>query len=83
MNKYFVTKDNPLNDADRFALAMSQVAGHRLTCSELTGKDESPRHEATGTGKRQFPSNPCRLLGLAHGRNLLFLFAIYGFGCTE
>ena len=32
------TKDNPLNDADRFALAMSQVAGKRLTYKELTGK---------------------------------------------
>ena len=32
------TKDNPLNDADRFALAMSQVAGKRLTYTELTGK---------------------------------------------
>lgn len=43
------TKDNPLNDADRFALAMSQVAGRRLTYSELTGKDGSPRHSPTGT----------------------------------
>ncbi len=49
------TKDNALNDADRFALAMSQVAGHRLTYSELTGKDESPRHETTGTGETQVP----------------------------
>jgi transposase-like protein len=32
------TKDNPLNDADRFALVMSQVAGKRLTYTELTGK---------------------------------------------
>jgi hypothetical protein len=32
------TKDNPLNDADRFALAMSQVVGKRLTYDELTGK---------------------------------------------
>jgi transposase-like protein len=31
------TKDNPLNDADRFALAMSQVAGRRLTYAQLTG----------------------------------------------
>ena len=34
------TKDNPLNDADRFALAMSQVAGKRLTYANLTGKGE-------------------------------------------
>jgi transposase-like protein len=32
------TKDNPLNDADRFALALSQVANKRLTYAELTGK---------------------------------------------
>jgi hypothetical protein len=32
------TKDNPLDDADRFMLAMSQIAGKRLTYAELTGK---------------------------------------------
>jgi transposase-like protein len=32
------TKDNPLTDSDRFALAVSQVAGKRLTYAELTGK---------------------------------------------
>jgi transposase-like protein len=32
------TKDNPLTDADRFTLALSQVAGKRLTFDELTGK---------------------------------------------
>jgi len=32
------TKDNPLNDADRFALVMSQVGGKRLTYAQLTGK---------------------------------------------
>jgi transposase-like protein len=32
------TKDNPLNDADRFALAVSQIVGKRLTYDELTGK---------------------------------------------
>ncbi|HEX4038062.1 MAG TPA: IS1595 family transposase [Acidobacteriaceae bacterium] len=31
-------KDNPLNDADRFALAVSQIPGKRLTYAELTGK---------------------------------------------
>jgi transposase-like protein len=45
------TKENPRNDAGRFALAMSQVAGRRLTYSELTGKDGSPRHETTGAGQ--------------------------------
>jgi transposase-like protein len=32
------TKDRPLNDGDRFELLLSQVAGKRLTYSELTGK---------------------------------------------
>jgi hypothetical protein len=32
------TKDNPLNDADRFAVAVSQIVGRRLTFRELTGK---------------------------------------------
>jgi transposase-like protein len=32
------TKDNPLNDADRFHLALSQIAGKRLTYAEVTGK---------------------------------------------
>jgi transposase-like protein len=34
------TRDNPLNDLDRFALAVSQIAGKRLTYAELTGKTE-------------------------------------------
>ena len=33
------TKDNLLNDSDRFLLALSQVAGKRLTYAELTRKD--------------------------------------------
>jgi hypothetical protein len=32
------TKDNPLNDFDRFHLALSQIAGKRLTFAEVTGK---------------------------------------------
>jgi transposase-like protein len=32
------TKDNPLNDADRFQLALSQIVGKRLTYQEVTGK---------------------------------------------
>jgi transposase-like protein len=47
------TKDNPLNDSDRFVFLMSQVLGHRLTYSDLTGKSESPHHAPTGT--RQTP----------------------------
>lgn len=38
------TKDNPLNDANRFHLALSQIVGKRLTYDELTGKNqERPR----------------------------------------
>jgi transposase-like protein len=33
------TKDNPLNDADRFMIALSQIAGKRLAYAELTGKE--------------------------------------------
>jgi len=47
------TKDNPLNDADRFALAMSQIGGKRLTYSELTGKNDSPRQDPMGTGQAE------------------------------
>jgi transposase-like protein len=37
------TKENPLNDADRFHLAMSQIVGKRLTFAEVTGKvQETP-----------------------------------------
>jgi transposase-like protein len=33
------TRDNPLNDADRFAVAVTQIVGKRLTYAELTGKE--------------------------------------------
>jgi transposase-like protein len=33
------TKDSPMTDADRFKLALSQVAGRRLTYKHLTGKE--------------------------------------------
>src|ERR1039458_6340067 len=33
------TPDNPMNDADRFKLALSQITGKRLTLKHLTGKD--------------------------------------------
>ncbi len=50
------TKDNPLNDSDRFVLLMSQVAGKRLTYAELTGKQgDSLHHPATGAGETQVP----------------------------
>ncbi len=32
------TSDNPMTDADRFRLALTQVVGKRLTYAELTGK---------------------------------------------
>ena len=35
------TPDNPLNDSDRFLLALSQIANKRLTYAELTGKDKN------------------------------------------
>lgn len=42
------TKDNPLNDSDRFILAASQIVGKRLTWDILTGK---------GTGDGRPPIN--------------------------
>jgi len=36
------TKDNPLDDSDRFLLALSQISGRRLTYAELTGKVGDP-----------------------------------------
>jgi transposase-like protein len=34
-----------MNDAERFALAMSQVAGRRLTYAQLTGKEDGQLHQ--------------------------------------
>jgi transposase-like protein len=49
------TKNNPLNDADRFALAMSQVGGKRLTYAQLTGKTgPTPHQPSAGTGQEAF-----------------------------
>src|SRR5438876_1193967 len=45
-----------LNDGQRFALAMTQVAGKRLTYAELTGKGtDSLHHETTGTRETEVP----------------------------
>ena len=33
------TKDNPMNNGDRFELALSQISGKRLTFAEVTGKN--------------------------------------------
>jgi transposase-like protein len=43
--------DRKMTDSERFAVAMSQVLGRRLTYSDLTGKSESPHHAPTGTGQ--------------------------------
>jgi transposase-like protein len=34
------TKDRPFTNADRFAMALTQIAGKRLTWKDLTGKEE-------------------------------------------
>ena len=48
------TKDNPLDDADRFYLAMSQIQHRRLTYAELTGKGTDSLHSpAAGTGEEE------------------------------
>jgi transposase-like protein len=44
-----------ITDAERFTEAMSRVDGHRLTYAQLTGKNQSPRHESTGTGTAPEP----------------------------
>ena len=40
-----------MNDRQRFTLAMSQISGKRLTYSQLTGKNDSPRHDPARTWK--------------------------------
>ena len=35
------TKDNPMNDADRFSAVVTQIVGKRLTYADLTGKTEA------------------------------------------
>ena len=35
------TKDNPLNDSDRFSLLCEQIVGKRLTYAQLTAKEDS------------------------------------------
>jgi len=40
------SKENPVNDGERFEILLSQVAGKRLTYSALTGKDSLPAQEA-------------------------------------
>ena len=38
-----------LDDGARFTEAMRHISGRRLTYTQLTGKDKSPRYETTGT----------------------------------
>jgi transposase-like protein len=40
------TRDNPLNDADRFDLAVRQIVGKRLMYADLTGKTSGEKSEA-------------------------------------
>lgn len=40
------TKDNPLNDGDRFAAMVSQIVGRRLTYNQLTGKTAEQEGDA-------------------------------------
>jgi transposase-like protein len=44
---------NKIPDGVRFTDAMSRIGGHRLTYSQLTGKEQSPRHESTGAGTEE------------------------------
>lgn len=37
------TKDNPLNDSDRFMHAVTKIVGRRLTYAQLTGKEDGRR----------------------------------------
>ena len=47
--------DHKLTGAERFANAMSGLAGRRLTYSDLTGKSDSPHHQTTGTRTAEEP----------------------------
>lgn len=48
------TKDNKLTGSDRFVLAMSQVAGGRLTYAQLTGMDaDTLCQPEAGTGQKE------------------------------
>jgi len=49
------SREHKVTDADRFTLAMSRIAGRRLTYSDLTGKSESPHHAPTGTRETTTP----------------------------
>lgn len=40
------SKENPVNDGERFNMLLAQIAGKRLTYSALTGKDSLPAPDA-------------------------------------
>jgi len=50
------TKDNKIDDADRFTFLMSQVAGKRLTYAQLTGKQvDALHHSSAEQGQEEEP----------------------------
>ncbi len=51
-----------VSDSQRFARAMSQIGGKRLTYSQLTGKNDSPHHETAGTRDTAMPELSSPLL---------------------
>jgi hypothetical protein len=57
------TKDNPLNEADRFAFPMSQVAGKRLTYAELAGKGTDSLHPPEAGRGQEVRSRVYRHIG--------------------
>ena len=61
-------EDRKITDAERFATAMSGLAGRRLTYSDLTGKSDSPHH----ANDRDGGNNGSPLLVLVVGFRLAF-----------
>jgi transposase-like protein len=49
------TKDNKIDDADRFAFLMAQVAGKRLTYAQLTGKQVDALHHSSAEQGQEEP----------------------------
>ena len=49
------TKDNPLNDADRFDLLCSQIVGKRLTYAELTDKNKNRKPDSKRKSRGRKP----------------------------
>jgi hypothetical protein len=53
-NKLSVSRKD-MNDGQRFKLAILKLAASASLIRNFTGKDESPRHEATGTRETPIP----------------------------